>query len=44
MISNCPDCGKTLHVGQHKFADGLFEVYYCKECGFRKEEKIKEEM
>jgi len=42
MIENCPECKKPLHHGQHKFADGLFDVLYCKDCGFRKEvpEKI----
>jgi len=34
---NCPECGKNLHKGQHKFADGMFEIFYCKECGYRKE-------
>jgi DNA-directed RNA polymerase subunit M/transcription elongation factor TFIIS len=33
----CPECGKLLHKGQHKFPDGMFNVFYCKECGYRKE-------
>ncbi len=40
MITDCPDCGKTLHNGQHKFADGMFSVQYCKKCGFRKEKPL----
>jgi len=44
MISNCPECRKPLHEGQHKFADGLFEVWYCKKCGFKKEVPIKEKI
>ena len=35
----CPDCGAKLHVGQKKFEDGMFFVEYCKECGFREEDK-----
>lgn len=42
MQTNCPECNKILHVGQHKFADGLYEIHYCKECGYRKETPIKE--
>ena len=41
---NCPDCGKPLHIGQHKFDDGLFEVWNCKECGFKKETPIQEKI
>ncbi len=37
MLENCPDCKKSLHSGQHKFADGMYNVKYCKDCGFRKE-------
>ncbi|HLD72882.1 MAG TPA: hypothetical protein VJA23_04815 [Candidatus Nanoarchaeia archaeon] len=44
MQINCPECNKILHVGQHKFADGLYEIYYCKECGYRKEVPIKEKI
>jgi len=33
----CPECGKSLHKGQHKFADGMFDVSYCKDCGYRNE-------
>lgn len=40
MITNCPECKKELHHGQHKFADGMYDVFYCKECGFRKENPI----
>jgi len=39
-IENCPECHKNLHEGQHKFADGLYHVQYCKDCGFRKEVPI----
>ncbi len=37
MLTHCPDCKKHLHEGQHKYADGMFKVFYCKDCGFRKE-------
>src|SRR3989338_8972243 len=37
MQTNCQECKKTLHVGQHKFTDGMYEVHYCKNCGYRKE-------
>ncbi|HLC90507.1 MAG TPA: hypothetical protein VJI15_01960 [Candidatus Nanoarchaeia archaeon] len=37
MQNNCPECRRELHKGQHKFADGMYEVFYCKNCGFRKE-------
>ncbi len=37
MLTHCPDCKGQLHEGQHKYADGLFVVQYCKNCGFRKE-------
>jgi len=40
MITDCPECGKKLHDGQHKFADGVFAVQYCKGCGFRKETPV----
>ena len=33
----CPECNKQLHHGQHKYADGMFDVHYCKDCGYRKE-------
>lgn len=33
----CPECHKMLHSGQHKFADGMYHVWYCKDCGFKKE-------
>ncbi len=42
--TNCPDCGSKLHIGQHKFADGMFEVYYCKNCGYKKEVLVKEKL
>ncbi len=35
--TNCPECGKTLHQGQHKFSDGFYFVSYCKKCGYKKE-------
>jgi len=35
--NECPECGHSLHKGQHKFSDGIFEVFYCKNCGYRKE-------
>ncbi|MBI2572896.1 hypothetical protein HYV86_03495 [Candidatus Woesearchaeota archaeon] len=41
--NRCPDCMMPLHTGQHKFADGMYEVQYCKECGFRKEIGLKHE-
>ena len=34
----CPECHKELHHGQHKFDDGMYDVYYCKKCGYRREE------
>ncbi|MDP3989643.1 MAG: zf-TFIIB domain-containing protein [archaeon] len=37
MLDHCPECKKQLHEGQHKFSDGMFKVWYCKSCGFRKE-------
>lgn len=40
MLTECPECHQKLHEGQHKFADGFFEVWYCKNCGFRKEVPI----
>jgi uncharacterized protein YbaR (Trm112 family) len=40
MIENCPECKNKLHEGQHKFADGMFYVQYCKKCGFRKESPL----
>ncbi len=40
MLKDCPECHKPLHEGQHKYADGLFHVKYCKDCGFRKEVAI----
>jgi len=42
MLSNCPDCQKPLHEGQHRYTDGLFKVLYCKKCGFRKEVPLEE--
>ena len=42
MLTSCPECNKPLHQGQHRYADGLFEVRYCKECGFRKELPLKD--
>ncbi|MBT4334619.1 hypothetical protein HOD61_02275 [archaeon] len=33
----CPDCNSELHEGQHRFADGLYYVISCKNCGFKKE-------
>jgi len=38
----CPECGKPLHQGQHKFEDGIYVVAYCKHCGYREEEPLKE--
>ena len=35
--TTCPECGKILHAGQHKYADDMFDVHYCKDCGYRKE-------
>lgn len=40
MQKSCPECSHILHEGQHKYADGLFKVFYCKKCGFRKEVPI----
>ncbi len=40
MIEKCPECHQKLHEGQHKYADGMFHVQYCKKCGFRKENPI----
>jgi uncharacterized protein YbaR (Trm112 family) len=37
MIVDCPECKQKLHHGQHKFADGMYDVKYCKKCGFRTE-------
>lgn len=37
MGKKCPDCGATLHVGQERHNDGLFNVEYCKVCGFKQE-------
>ncbi len=37
----CPDCGSSLHVGQKKYADGMYFVEYCKSCGFREEAPMK---
>ena len=42
MQNNCPECDKPLHKGQHKYADGLFNVSYCKVCGYRKEVPMEE--
>jgi len=39
--TTCPECHKPLHKGQHKFNDGIYEVNYCKDCGYRKETPIK---
>ena len=39
----CPGCGNKLHEGQHKFADGIYYVISCKNCGFRKEEPLEDE-
>ena len=36
-LTNCPDCGSILHKGQHRYDDGLYFVFFCKECGFKKE-------
>jgi len=44
MLQTCPECQKPLHIGQHSFADGLFETWYCKDCGFRKEMPVKEKL
>ena len=38
----CPDCGEKLHEGQHKFADGMYYVSSCKECGFKNETPLEE--
>jgi|TARA_Y100000310_G_C20127385_1_gene554258 hypothetical protein len=40
LKENCPDCDAKLHKGQHKFSDGLYDVAYCKECGFRTEKPM----
>ena len=40
MLITCPECKRKLHEGQHKFPDGLYDVSYCKKCGFRKEVPI----
>ncbi len=40
MLKYCPECKHELHQGQHKFADGLFTVKYCKNCGFREEKSM----
>ena len=37
---DCPDCGSKLHVGQHKFEDGLYFVEYCRKCGYRSEKPL----
>ncbi|MEK6950163.1 MAG: hypothetical protein AABX13_00365 [Nanoarchaeota archaeon] len=42
MLTTCPDCHKPLHQGQHRYADGIYEVWYCKSCGFRKEAPVKD--
>jgi len=42
MQTNCPDCKDKLHVGQHKFSDGMYDVKYCKNCGYRDETPIKD--
>ena len=42
-LENCPDCGSKLHIGQHRFNDGLYMVYSCKECGFKEEEPLDSE-
>lgn len=39
---DCPDCGSSLHKGQHKFEDGFYFVNYCKQCGFRDEKPLAE--
>ncbi len=37
MGKKCPDCGEPLHIGQERHSDGLFNVEYCKACGFKTE-------
>ena len=37
MLLYCPDCEKRLKEGQHRYADGVYLVKYCKKCGFRDE-------
>ncbi len=37
---DCPDCGSKLHIGQHKFEDGMYFVEYCKSCGYRLEKPL----
>ncbi|MDP3916736.1 MAG: zf-TFIIB domain-containing protein [Nanoarchaeota archaeon] len=34
----CPSCKTKLHKGEHKYSDGIYEVNYCKKCGYRREE------
>jgi lysyl-tRNA synthetase class I len=41
MQPNCPECGKSVHTGQHKYPDGMYHIEYCKDCGYRKETPIK---
>lgn len=43
MLTHCPDCKQKLHEGQHKYADGLYNVKYCKKCGFREEKPTRSE-
>lgn len=40
MLTHCPECKGSLHVGQHKFADGMYDVQYCKKCGFKTEKPL----
>jgi C4-type Zn-finger protein len=39
ITEKCPCCGNKLHKGQHKFSDGMFNIIYCKDCGYRNETK-----
>ena len=34
---NCPECKEKLHLGEHKFSDGVYKIRYCKKCGYRQE-------
>jgi len=40
MQTKCPECQRELHHGQHKFSDGMYDIFYCKNCGFRKEDPV----
>ena len=40
MQEKCPECKKDLHYDQHKFSDGMYDVWYCKDCGYKKEKPL----